>query len=406
MTAESTGITDESVIEKYLVPPNKLLISDRRFELGYSELGKYKLYIERKVEFIAKPTTVTFSSNGIVLTFPNGIKATLGYGHVKHSAEEFYRLVRTNLKWVVVLAKKPTVIDYDEVMPEPAYDVADNILQHSVPAEALIAGLGYVIKPEVMWLMIPRLLPLVKTPRPIHVWQFTKYNTGKTEVGLMFMKLFNFFYSTSVPTEAGLTYDARTGTYGMALVSEGVVFDEVDKWSTTKIMQENLMSFLPTLMEQGAVIRPTTRRTFIGLIERRIPFMFMGNIQSSIKDRSVTDRERLKVFLESWGDLVGAVADRIAVTDFVDEEIYISDYVSGKVLPESVMMALVDLVNKDVRKLSIPEPSALRGRLKRHAEMLYIALTALGLDVRMEWCDAIVVNGFWEFMRNIGGRYV
>ena len=85
---------------------------------------------------------------------------------------------------------------------------------------------------------------------------------------------------------------------------------------------------------------------------------------------------------------------------------FISDYVSGKVLPESVMIALVDLVNRDVKKLSIPEPSALRGRLKRHAEMLYLALTALGLDVKMEWCDAIVVNGFWEFMRNMGGRYV
>ena len=67
MTAEDVSITGESVIGKYLVPPDKLLVSDRRFELGYSELGKYKLYIERKVEFIAKPTTVTFSNDGCLL---------------------------------------------------------------------------------------------------------------------------------------------------------------------------------------------------------------------------------------------------------------------------------------------------------------------------------------------------
>jgi len=390
-----------SVIEKYLVTPDKLLVSNKLYELGYSELGKYKLYIENKVEFIAKPTTVTFSNEGIIITFPNGIRAVLSYGRIKHSAEEFYRLVRTNLKWVVVKAKKPVIVDYDEVIKEPSYDVADNILSSENPLDAIVRGLGYEPRKEVVRVVLPRVLPLIRTPRPIHVWQFTNYNTGKTEMGIMYMKVFNWFYSTTPPTEAGLTYDARTGTLGAVLISEGIVFDEVDKWSSSKVIDANLMSFLPTLMEQGAVVRPTTRRTFIGIIERRIPFMFLGNVSGSSDYGYGSDRERLKNYLQQWGDFVGALADRFTVIDFNYEEIYISDYVTGRVLPESVLTAMIEILNREVARTSLGSPSSLRGRLKRHSENLCIALKVLGHDVRTEWCDRIVEVGWSRFLEEV-----
>ncbi|MEM2383251.1 MAG: BREX system Lon protease-like protein BrxL [Desulfurococcaceae archaeon] len=391
----------ESIIEKYLVPRDQSFFNNRLYELGYSELAKYKLYIDRRVEFISKPISVSFTPEYMILAFPNGIKARMNYSAIRHNSDYFYTILRTYNKWRIYLYNEPMVHTYEETSIEPAYDIADNILKNTMPLEAIVRGMGYEPKDLVYRLLIPRILPLIKTPNPIHVWQYTKYNSGKTHYGLYVMKVFRYFYSTAVPSQAGLLYDARTGTYGWAMLSDGIVFDEVDKWSIDVMKSNELLSYMPTLMEQGVIVRPTTRHTFLGIIERKIPFIFMGNVPPLYDDIScykMSDRDILQDHLRTWGDSVGAISDRITLIDIDYSTPLISDYVTDKILPESVMLALVDLINKDAVSISRPA-SSLSGRLKRHSEMLYIALTAIGFETTIEDCDDIVLNGWRTWLR-------
>lgn len=393
----------EDILSKYLISRDKLLFSNKLYELGYSEIAKYILYMGKEVEFISKPISVTLMPEKMVLTFPNGIKATLHYALIKHKPEEFYNLLRIYVKWRVVMRYEPIVVKYEELSFEPAYDVADKLLAHINPIDIFVRGLGYKIHHNTYRLLIPRLLPLIKTPYPIHVWQFTRYNSGKTHYGVMLMKVFRFFYSTSVPTQAGLLYDARTGTYGWALLSDGVVFDEIDKWNIQNLINYDILSYLPTLMEQGIVVRPTTRHTFMGIIERRIPFLFMGNVPPLIaggESWKIVDRSRLSEYLLSWGDHTGAISDRIAIVDIDDETPLISDYVEDTVLPESILIAVRDLINSRVNEVSSPQ-SALSGRMKRHSEMLYIALNVLGAEASIEETDQIVAYGWSVWWKNV-----
>lgn len=392
----------EDELSKYLVSRDKLLFNNKLFELGYSELAKYILYMGKTVEFISKPISATLMSDKMLLTFPNGIKAILPYVIIKHKPEEFYNLLRLYVKWYVVMRNEPMVIRYEELSFEPAYDIADKLLAHVNPVDIFVRGLGYKLHTDTYRLLIPRLLPLIKTPHPIHVWQFTKYNSGKTHYGVMLMKIFRFFYSTAVPSQAGLLYDARTGTYGWALLSDGVVFDEVDKWNIQNLINYDILSYLPTLMEQGIVIRPTTRHTFMGIIERRIPFVFMGNVPPLLMGNEswrVSDRSKLNEYLLSWGDHVGAISDRLAVIDIDYDTPLISDYVEDKVLPESVLVAVRELINSRISEIGLPR-SSLSGRMKRHSEMLYVALNLLGAETTVDETDQIVAYGWSAWWKN------
>lgn len=398
------------LIERYMVSPENVItvaredVRDRLsvlIKLGTHELAKFKLHMERRVRFIAKIVSYRFTQYGeLVVTFPNGIDAYLSLSKVSHSPEEFYELIRTPLLWDVALANnRPVVISYSEILSEPSYDIADKLLSQYAPVDILIAGMGYQVKPDVARVLIPRLLPLIKTPYPIHVWQFTRPNTAKTHIGVTYMLYFNWFYSTSLPSKAGLLYDARTGTYGYALTSDGLVFDEVDKWSVTKIVNEEFLTYMPTLMEQGIVVRPTTRRTFIGVIERRIPVMYLGNIP----DIYGNDNSRVTIcnFVMGWGDRTCALVDRVAICDVNRDYTYITDYLTNRMLPESVIRAVVELINKDVK---VSDKSSLSGRLRRHANMVASALEALGFPYEdMRLIDEVVMYGWSDTLTGMRG---
>jgi len=391
-------------LSKYLVPASESLTNDKRYRLGISEAGKIVLYARGRVEIIAKPANVTIKPDGIYVTFPNGVQAVMGYSQLKHDPEEFLNLLRAPLLWrLVTVGKKVRVLDYDEVLPAPAYDIADNILRDVEPFLALVRGFGYVLHKPVIRIMIPRLCALVSTEPPIHVFQVSPKETAKTHIGVLYMRLFNWFYCTSVPTKAGMLYDARTGSVGFVMISDGVVFDEVDKWSVNAVMSEELLNYLPTLMEQGIVIRPTTRRFYFGMLERRIPFMFLGNPSVTPSTYEV-DRDYMCRFFSRWGDVVCAIGDRVAIPDVVTDETRVLDYVSDKVLPDAVLIAMTDILKKEYSKSKPDTKFSLKGRLRRHAECVYRAFDVLGIEPNQGLIEKIVEYGFESCLKttNVG----
>ena len=238
-------------------------------------------------------------------------------------------------------------------------------------------------------MLIPRLLPIVEDDLAIHVVQMTPVESGKSFFGIWAMKICSWFYTTAPPTPAGLFYDARSGTYGYALTSNGIVFDEIEKWSSTQIENSGIMSYLPTFLENGIVVRPASRTHSLGIIERRINTVWFGNCAEY---QGGEEHDVVQQIFSSWGDRYGALLDRMSVVHVEHKHIRILDYVTNRVLPESLMYAVIDVVKS--RNIENNFKSSLSGRRKRHSIAIQRACKKIDIDVNPGLADEIVMFGW------------
>ena len=94
----------------------------------------------------------------------------------------------------------------------------------------------------------------------------------------------------------------------------------------------------------------------------------------------------------SWGDKHGALLDRMSIVHVETKNIRILDYVTGKILPESLMYAIVDIVRN--RNVDTECRSNLSGRLKRHSCAIQRAALKLNITIEPHIADDIVLCGW------------
>jgi len=123
---------------------------------------------------------------------------------------------------------------------------------------------------------------------------------------------------------------------------------------------------------------------------RHIPIVFFGNLGRMEDLSSVAEKNTRAWFTTVYsrqlkGDM-RPLADRIAWIDVCFKDIRIMDYVTYKVLPDSVLRGIVQIIQRDVKPCDV---SKLRGRLKRHANNLYAVLSQI-VKVSPEQVDGYV----------------
>ena len=365
---------------------DKYLVEYREYELPSIDELQLQLEIDGKVEIIGKPAGYRILKNGYIELNIAGIIVRTPIIRLGLTPQSIIALLRTINKWVirksgnnVVLAKVEKIYGNDDIEP----------LLNCKPLEVLIRGMGYRLDDKILRIMIPRLLPLVEN---MHVVQLTNYETGKTYFSLYLHRYLGWGYVTSPPTTAGLFYDASKGAYGLAVVSNGIVFDEIDKWKPEYMRNNDVMIYMPTFLEQGIVVRPVSRRHSIP-IERKIPTIWFGNNPYSGGE---SERRRVEQIFISWG--VDSIGDRIALAHIEEEKIRILDYVTYRILPPGMMIRYIEYL----RSIDVSDRAKhdnigfLSGRYKRHAIKLVRALHKLGFDYTKLKVDLCVTNGWSE----------
>jgi len=344
----------------------------------------------------------TYMPSGLSVIIPNKMFNDFGT-----TTEE--RIENLNDYLYVKFSKEENALVADSVVPlrgKVSEEIAKEILETSryTPVEILLIGLGYKPCQETKRLYLPRLLTWFKgfDGKPMHVAQFTLPETGKTTFGIQSEYVWNYRYIPEPPTLARLILDARSGILGEVFLRNGIVFDEFDKWTIDTQDRRYTFDSILTGMEQGKWERGVSA---MGVrapdVTRLIPIMFFGNLGDLSKMYGVTVYCVRAWFTEIYSRRlthdVRALADRIAVIDGCFREIRIMDYLSGTVLPHSVIRGIISTLQKDVKPCNI---SSLRGRLKRHADNVYAILKALQMNIEPQICDSIV-GGTYEWDKTI-----
>jgi len=360
----------------------------------YAQLAFLKT---RNNEMVFRPTSikVDFVRNVIVLKAPNRAKLLLSPAKLKDIGNDIEEVLMalSDYVWVSAYRRKKTLI-ISKIKPlhgtiniEKAKEVLETV--DLTPLEILCLGLGYKWNLNVFRLLYPRLMLWFKgfDGRPIHIAQFTQPNSGKTHFGLRSETLFNFEYLNEVPTKARLIMDSRSGELGIVYLRDGVIFDEFDKWhiSVLRVMQvyENLL----TGMEQGKWVRGTTKAVAEAPdIRRWLPIGFFGNLGDLAEYRQIR-ADFIKTYTTLLNVDASPLCDRLALIDICTEEIPITEYVSGYVLPDSVLRGIVKLVQERCKPAN---ESSLKGRANRHSNVITSLTRALGFDVKAEVIDTIV----------------
>lgn len=371
-----------------------------------------ELFTKNNLEAIFRPVGLhidwkslilgTYMPSGLVIIIPNRMMNGLG------STTEA-RIENLNDYLYVNFHKDKEILMADEVVPlrgKVSNEVAHEIIEKSSlsPIELLLTGLGYVPKPEIKRLFLPRILTWFKgfDGKPMHVAQFTLPETGKTTFGIQSEYVWNFKYIPEPPTLARLILDARSGILGEVFLRNGIIFDEFDKWTIDT--QDRRLTFdnILTGMEQGKWERGVSA---LGVrapdISRLIPILFFGNLGDLSKMYGMTQfcvrAWFVDIYTRRLTHDVRALADRIAVIDGCFTEIHIMDYLTNKVLPHSIIRGIITELQKNVKPL---EGSNLRGRLKRHSNNVHAIYDALQLKIDAETCDQIV-GGTYEWDKHI-----
>ena len=302
-----------------------------------------ELEMRGQVEIVGKPSSYRLRGTTIYVRFFN-VEAVCPISKLGSTPEAVLMRLRTNNIWRIMKAGGGYVVtDVKSITPTPEeFEVAKKLINVYTPAEVIIRGLGYEYSRETERLLLPRVMPLVVDEYPFHVVQLTPPESGKTYFGIWAMKVAGWFYITSPPTPAGMFYDARSGVYGFATISNGVIFDEVDKWSANYVQQTGILTYLPTFLENGIVVRPTSRLHTLGVIEKLINTIWFGNSSG----RYGEEKEIVETIFASWGDAHGAMLDRMTVIHVEQKQIRISDYVTDRVLPDTLMYAVLYATRK------------------------------------------------------------
>ena len=196
------------------------------------------LLFNKSMPCIFKPRSVSIDyTNDIVkLVAPNGLQYEVEMDWFKtYDVEEFIRIVSDYCLIVANVTERPNELVTVEYRPLKAIsdvDTAKELLSKYHPIEILIRGLGYKFEPPIIRIMLPRLVAWFRngTGRPIHVFQLTPPNTGKTTYGLRSETLLSFEFLNEVPTLARLVFDSRYNAIGPVFTRNGIIFDEFDKW--------------------------------------------------------------------------------------------------------------------------------------------------------------------------------
>jgi len=377
-----------------------LLIEQKPLPRYDPEKIRLELEMNGQVEIIGKPSSYRIRGNEIYLKFFD-IEVRSYLRQLGSTPDEVLMRLRTNNIWKIVRQGTGLYVlsGVKSIVPtEEEFKLASKLLELYNPLEVIVKGMGYEANRDIYKLMIPRIMALVVDELPFHITQLTPPESGKTYFGVWCMKIAGWFYSTSAPTPAGMFYDSRSGVYGFAVISNGIVFDEIDKWSPTYVQQTNILTYLPSFLENGIVIRPTTRSHSLGVVEKLVNTVWFGNSSGKYGE----EKDVVSVIFASWGDANGAMIDRMTIVHVEREQIRISEYVTGKVLPETLMYAILTQVKNtrvDVNMFS----SKLKGRQKRHSIAIQIAGFKLGAEVPPDLADEIVLNGWATTWERYGG---
>jgi len=282
-------------------------------------------------------------------------------------------------------------------------DIAQQLIDSGEysPFELILLGLGYKPTKEVKRLFIPRILTWFKgfDGKPLHVAQFTLPESAKTSFAVRSETLFNWKYIPEPPTLARLILDARQGILGEVFLRNGIVFDEFDKWSIDTSDRRYTFDSILTGMEQGKWERGVSAMGVrVPDIPRLIPILFFGNLGDFQKMYgSVAFNMRAwfnTIYTARLTHDVHALCDRLAVIDACFKEIRIMDYLTYKVLPDSVIRGIVAVLQSQVKPVNV---SKLKGRLKRHADNIYAVLSTMFKNIDPYIVDLQVVGSYdWD----------
>ena len=224
-----------------------LLVEQKPLPRYDPEKLRLELEMSGHVEVVGKPASYRVKGNEIFIKFFD-IEVRAYLRQLGKTPDEVLMRLRTNNIWRIskqstglyVLSAVRSIVPTEE-----EFKLANKLLEMYNPLELIVRGMGYETVSDVYKLMIPRIMALVVDELPFHVVQLTPPESGKTYFGIWSMKYAGWFYTTSPPTPAGMFYDGRTGTYGFAIISNGIAFDEIDKWSPAYVQQTNILTYLP-----------------------------------------------------------------------------------------------------------------------------------------------------------------
>ncbi|RLG72879.1 MAG: hypothetical protein DRO23_09800 [Thermoprotei archaeon] len=402
-------------LEVYIAFPKSLTDKEERERIrkewiygNDKQVVAMDLMFKDEMSAIFRPTGILIDWRGMTISvytpsqlqiiIPNQQLEALG-----NSTEE--RVQNLNDYLYVKFRKRERALVADLVIPlrgKVEEGIAKEILNNTnyTTLEVILMGLGYKPHPAVKRLFTPRIISWFKgfDGKPLHVAQFTLPETAKTSFGLRCETLFNWKYIPEPPTLARLILDARQGILGEVFLRNGIVFDEFDKWDLGSPDRRYTFDSILTGMEQGKWERGVSA---LGVrvpdVPRLIPLVFFGNLGDFAKVYGVTKycvrAWFTQIFTARFQHDVSALADRIAVIDACFKRIPIMDYLTYKVLPDSVIRGIVKVLQEDVKPCNV---SNLKGRLKRHADNLYAVMSTF-TKVTPELVDSIVSGTFeWD----------
>jgi len=388
LSVETIELEGRELLEKLLVPYEKY-----DYPLPSTDELMVKLYMEKELLLYVKPSGYIIKPSHIEVALA-GIWAKAPFYILGKDPDEVILTLSTYNKWYLrVVANEVRVVKVERLLKEPAMDIAERILEEVIPFEALVIGMGYKLSKDITWYLIPRLLPLIH--HKIHIFQMTNVESGKTFFATYLMRWFRWGYITAPPTEAGLWYDASKNAFGLAVISDGLVFDEIEKWPPEAVTKEGINTYLPTFLEQGLVVRPVSRRFPVN-IERKIPTIWFGNCREYMGGDEI--EIALNLF-ESWN--CKSAVDRIAIIHIDRNNPRILDYVTWKILPPEIMIAIVKIAKESLNEA--PAKSKLSGRKRMQSIWVQRALYALGITADPEIIDYAVENGWDSTRRMYGG---
>jgi len=341
-------------------------------------------------------TVVTPS--GLPILVPYALLDTLGKG-----TEE--RVQNLNDYIYMTFSKEKKYLKADAIIPlrgKVSVDIAKEILDNTqyTPLEIILMGLGYQPTRDLKRLYLPRIVTWFRgfDGKPMHVAQFTLPESGKTSFGIRNETLFNWKYLPEPPTLARLILDARSGVLGEVFLRNGIAFDEFDKWSVDTADRRYTFDSILTGMEQGKWERGVSAMGVrVPDIPRLIPILFFGNLGDFGKLYGiVTYNTRAffnTIYTARLSHDVRALCDRLSLVDACFQQLRIMDSLTYKVLPDSVLRGIVEVLQSEVKQCSV---SMLRGRLKRHGDNLYAIMKTLFRDITPEVTDSIVA-GTYDF---------
>jgi hypothetical protein len=236
-----SGVSETIKLEDLLVEQKPLPRYD-------PERLRLELEMNGHVEIVGKPASYRVKGSEIFLRFFD-IEVHTHLRQLGRDPDEVLMRLRTNNIWRIVRqsANFYTLAGVRSIVPtEEEFRLANKLLELYNPLELIVRGMGYEATGGVYKLMIPRVMALVIDELPFHVVQLTPPESGKTYFGIWSMKYAGWFYTTSPPTPAGMFYDARSGVYGFAIISNGVIFDEVDKWNSRQTYSHTCQRFWRT----------------------------------------------------------------------------------------------------------------------------------------------------------------